>query len=291
MLDFIVLICVWFGFAFQLFSWMLGDSPFNILPWGFLGVIWLAVGLGLVVYRGKKTKYWMFLDFPVPGTVIDLHVDKINMIPTRLYKSRIEDLLKTKGGTKYYRDHAGAALFSGGHEIRTSKDGINHMLDVNDLVLTQKLHSMGITNSNEMDLQIKQQMLTMKKVGEDGNETDIYLLSGTKDPAKEIDIENNTYHQAIYDELAKQYSVALLDGSCYSYYQHNNFQRSLASSVDMASAIDYVTSNEAAKAAKIKKGMGMSSGKIAIIVIAVVLVAMLLIGFATGAFDGFIPTK
>lgn len=295
MLDIIVIMCLYFGFFFQFLPMLIpkGDAVFDalhILPWGFIGVVWLAVGLGLVVYRGKKTKYWPLLDFPIPGTVIDLHVDKMNMTPQVLYKSRIEALLKTKKGDKYYRDHNGAALFSGGHEIRTSKDGINHMLDVNDLILTQKMKSMGINNSYEMDQYIKQQMLTMKKVGEDGRETDIYLLSGTKEQATGIDIENNAYHQAIYDELAKQYSITLVDGSCFSYYQHNDFQRSLASSTDMASAIDYVRSDEAAKAAKIKRGMGTGTWKVVVILGVILLVVVVLAFIFTGGGPpGLIP--
>ncbi len=218
-------------------------------------------------------------------------MDKINVRPQRVYKTRIESLLKTRKGEKYYRDHHGAALFSGGHEIRFSKDGVNHMLDINDVILTQKLNGMGIHNIQDMDKMILNQMLSMKKIDENGKETEIYLLSGTKEPAKEIDINNNAYHRAIYDELAKQYSVGLADGCTVSFNQYNNFQRTLASSTDMASAIDYVRSDEAAKATKIKKGMGMSAGKIAIIVIAIVMIMLLVLGFMTGAFDGFIPSK
>lgn len=290
MLDLIVLLCIWFGIAFQFIDMLLADTPFNILPWGFLGVIWLVVGLGIVVYRGKKTKYWVFLDFPTPGAVIDLHVDKINMIPQVLYKSKIESLLRTKSGDKYYRDHNRAALFSGGHEIRTSKDGINHMLDVNDVILTQKLQSMGITNTDEMDNYIKRQMLEMKKTGEDGKETDVYLLSGTDKPATEINVESNAYHKAIYDELSKQCSIALADGSCFSYYQHNNFQKSLGSSTDMASAIDYVRSDEAAKATKIKKSIGTGAWKIVIIFVAVIIIILVLAFILTGGGPpGLIP--
>ena len=288
-LDIIVIVCIWFGFAMQLLGWMLQDTQFSILPWGFLGVIWLVVCIGLLVYRGKKTRYWDFLDFPSPGKIIDLHVDKINVIPTTLYRTRIEGLLKTRGGTKYYRDPQRAALFSGGHEIRMSKDGINHTLSPNDVVLTQGLKDAGIHNINEMDQLIKTQMITMKKTSDNGGDANLYLLTGTTTPAEKIDVENNPYHKAIYDELAKQYSFVLADGTTVSFYQHNDFQRSLGSSTDMASAIDYVRSDEAAKATRIKKNMGVGMGKIALIVIAVIVVILVILGFATGAFDGFIP--
>lgn len=294
-LDLIVMISIWFGFMFQIIPVLIprGNVIFDalhILPWSFLGVIWLVVGLGIVVYRGKKTKYWMFLDFPTPGSVIDLHVDKIHVIPTRLFKSRIEGLLKTKGGTKYYRDHVKAPLFSAGHEVRVSKDGINHLLDVNDVILTQQLNDMGVTNMNEMDVMIRKQMIMMKETDTKDKETNKYLLTGTEKPVESLDVENNPFHRQVYDNLAKRYSIVLADGSTVSFYQYNNFQESLASSTDMASAIDFVRSDEAAKATKIKRGMGTGTWKIVAIVGVIILVVLVLAFLFTGGGPpGLIP--
>lgn len=284
-LDVIVVVCVWMGIMFAIIPMVIHNHIFEILPFHFIGIIWLVIGIGLIVYRGKSTGYWIMLDFPVKGSVIDLHVDKITMAPVRLFKSRIEGLLKTKDGAKYYRDHAKAALFSGGHEMRISKDGVNHVLDVNDVVLTQKLHSMGITNIDEMDMEIKKQMITMKELDEDKNETDIYLLTGTSQPSECIDIEKNAMHKQIYDTLAQQASITLADGGTVTFYQYNNFQKSLGSSTDMASVIDYVRSDEAAKATKIKKAMGVSSS----VIIAVIIVVVIIVGVAAFLFMGGSP--
>ena len=294
-LDLIVMLCIWFGFMFQIIPMLIprGDAVFDalhMLPWGFIGVIWLVVGLGIVVWRGKKSKYWMFLDFPVPGTVIDLHVDKVHVIPTRLYKSRIEDLLKTKGGEKYYRDHARAPLFSAGHEVRVSKDGVNHLLDVDDVILTQQLNDMGVTNMDEMDVMIRKQMVMMKETDSEEKETDKYLLTGTTTPVERLDVENNAFHRQVYDNLAKRYSFVLADGGTVSFYQYNNFQKSLGSSTDMASAIDFVRSDEAAKATKIKRGMGTGTWKIVVILGVIILVVVVLAFLLTGGGPpGLIP--
>jgi len=281
----IVAVCVWMGIMFAIIPMVIQNRMFEILPFHLIGVIWLVIGIGLVVYRGKASGYWMVLDFPVKGSVIDLHVDKITLRPVRLFKSRIEELLKTKDGSKYYRDYAKAALFSGGHEMRISKDGVNHVLDVNDVVFTQKLHKMGITNIAEMDMEIKKQMITMKEIDADGNETDNYLLTGKVEPVADLDIEDNAMHKQVYDTLSQQASISLADGGTVTFYQYNNFQKSLGSSTDMASVIDYVRSDEAAKATKIKKAMGISSG----VIIAVIVVVVIVIGVAAFLFMGGSP--
>lgn len=225
------------------------------------------------------------LDFPVKNSVVDFHIDKITLEPIRLFKSRVEGLLKTQKGTKYYRDHVRAPLFSGGHELRISKDGVNHVLDINDVIYTQKLTEMGITNIKEMDKEIKRQMLTMKNLDEQGNETETYLLTGTTDPPHQIDIENNDMHKQVYDTLSAQASITLADGGTVSFYQYNNFQNALGSSTDMASVIDYVRSDEAAKATRIKKAMGVSNGA----VIAIIIVVVIIVGVALFLFSGGKP--
>lgn len=286
-LDMVVAICAWMGIMFALIPMIIHNRIFEIVPFHLLGIIWLGIGLGLVVYRGKASGYWMFLDFPVKGSVIDLHVDKITASPVRLFKSRIEGLLRTRDGAKYYRDHAKAALFSGGHEIRLSKDGVNHLLDINDVILTQKLNAMGITDMKEMEQEIKKQMLQLRETDEQGNDTDKYLLTGTVEPAPYLDIEENAMHKQVYDALCQQASITLSDGGTVTFYQYNNFQNALGSSTDMASVIDYVRSDEAAKATKIKKAMGMSSGIIiAIVVVVIVVVAVLAFMFMGGGPPG-----
>ncbi len=271
-LDMIVIICTWMGVMFAVIPLVIHNRMFEVLPFHLIGVIWLVIGIGLVVYRGKATGYWMLLDFPVKGSVVDFHVDKITLAPVRLFKSKIEGLLKTKDGGKYYRDHAKAALFSGGHEMRLSKDGVNHLLDINDVILTQKLDAMGITSIKEMDMEIKKQMLNLHETDADGNDTDKYLLTSTNNPAPSLDVEDNAVHRQVYDMLCQQASIRLADGGTVTFYQYNQFQKALGSSTDMASVIDYVRSDEAAKAVKIKKAMGISGTTIAIIVIAVVIV-------------------
>lgn len=271
-LDMVLAICVWMGIMFAVLPMVIQNRIFEVLPFHLLGVIWLVIGIILVIYRGKASGYWMLLDFPVKDSVIDFHVDQITLKPVRLYKSRIEGLLKTKAGTKYYRDHARSALFTGGHEARLSKDGVNHLLNVDDVILTQKLVSMGITDINEMDAEIKKQMLMLKDVDANGNDLDTYLLTGTTTPSETLDIEDNATHKQVYDALCQQASISLADGGTISFYQYNHFQKALGSSTDMASVIDYVRSDEAAKATKIKKAMGMNGMVIAVIIIAVVLV-------------------
>jgi len=267
---------------FSIMPLVIRHEMFDILPFHLIGMVWFIVGIGLVVYRGKASGYWPMVDFPVKGSVIDLHIDKITMSPMRLFKSRIEGLLRSKDGTKYYRDHARSALFSGGHEMRISKDGVNHVLDINDVILTQKINSMGITSIKEMDEEIKKQMITMKTLDKDGEETDKYLLTGTTIPVEYIDVEDNPMHKQVYDTLAHQASIVLADGGTVTFYQYNNFQKALGSSTDMASVIDYVRSDEAAKATKIKKAMGMSTGLIIGIVVVVVIVIIVAAFFFMG---------
>jgi len=287
-LDMIVAICVWMGIMFTMLPMIIHNRIFEILPFHVIGVIWLVIGIGLVVYRGKATGYWMLLDFPVKGSVVDFHVDKITFTPIRLWKSKIEGLLRSKDGSKYYRDHARSALFTGGHEARLSKDGVNHLIDINDVILTQKLQAMGITDMQEMEAEIKKQMIMLKDIDKDGNDTDIYLLTGTTKPPTSLDIENNPMHKQVYDTLCQQASINLSDGGTVTFYQYNNFQKALGSSTDMASVIDYVRSDEAAKATKIKKAMGISGTTIAIIVIAVVIVVAVLAFVFMGG-GGVIP--
>ena len=169
--------------------------------------------------------------------------------------------------------------------MRISKDGVNHVLDVNDVVLTQKLHNMGINSIPEMDMEIKKQMVTMKDLDDAGNETINYLLTGTVEPAPYVDIEENAMHKQVYDTLAQQASISLADGGTVTFYQYNNFQKALGSSTDMASVIDYVRSDEAAKATKIKKAMGMSTG----LIIGIVIVVVIVIGVAAFLFMGGSP--
>jgi len=287
-LDIIVLICSWMGIVFSILPLIIHNRMFEILPFHLIGMIWLLIGIGLLVYRGKATGYWMLLDFPVKGSVIDFHIDKITMAPVRLFKSTIEGLVKTKKGDKYYRDHAKAALFSGGHETRLSKDGVNHLLDINDVILTQKLNSMGITSIKGMDDEIKKQMIYLKETDAEGNDTNIYLLSGTEKPVDSLDVVNNPAHKQLYDSLSQQAAISLADGSTVTFYQYNDFQKALGSSTDMASVIDYVRSDEAAKATKIKKAMGISGTTIAIIVIAVVIVVAVVAFMFMGG-GGVIP--
>jgi len=265
-----------------------------ILPWGFIGVIWLVVGLGIVVYRGKKTGYWIFLDFPVAGTVNTMHIDKLNMYPIRLFKSRIEGLLKNKDGSKYLKDPPKAPLFSAGHEARISKDGIIQTLTVDYVLLTQELDEKGIHTAQQMEDEIKRQMILLKQEDKDGKETGKYLLSGKTEPLPlaELDIVNNPVHKRVFDEISKQANI-VVDGTTISFYHYNNFQKALGSSVDMASAIDYVRSDEAAKAAKIRKNISGGSWKIILIVLAIIIiiVALVLVFAGGGLPSDLIPGK
>ena len=292
------MLCIWFGFMFQLIPMFIprGGAIFealHVLPWGFIGVIWLVVGLGIVVYRGKKTGYWIFLDFPVPGTVNDLHIDKLNMHPIRLFKSRIEGLLKNKDGSKYFKDPPKASLFSAGHEARISKDGIIQTLNVDYVLLTQELDEKGIHTAQQMKDEIKRQMIQLKQEDEKGEETDKYLLTGKTEPLPiaKLDIENNPLHKQVFDEISKQAKI-VVDGTTVSFYHYNNFQKALGSSVDMASAIDYVRSDEAAKAAKIRKNISGGGWKLILVVVAIVIVIFVLVLiFSGGGPPGLIPGR
>lgn len=293
------MMCVWFGFMFQLIPMFIPKEgavfeALLILPWGFIGVIWLVVGIGIVVYRGKKTGYWMFLDFPVPGTVNSLHIDKLNMQPIRLFKSRIEGLLKNRDGSKYFKDPPKAPLFSAGHEARISKDGIIQTLTVDYVLLTQEIGKNGIHTLQQMGDEIKKQMIMLKQEDEKGEETTNYLLTGKKDPLPyaELDIEANPLHKQVFDEISKQAKI-VVDSTTVSFYDYNNFQKALGSSVDMASAIDYVRSDEAAKAAKIRKNISGGSWKLILLfAVIVVIVLVLVLVFAGGGLPGgLIPGK
>lgn len=276
---------------FNVLGLILKGTVIDFLPWGFISIIWLVVGIGIIRYRGAASKYWMMLDFPERGTVIDLHVDKINMYPLRLWKSQIEGLLHTRDKERYYRDRKGrSTLFSGGHEIRITKDGVNHTLDLRDVYLTQKLDEMGITSIEEADNRVFDIMLNFKEIGEDGKENENYVLTGTTEPALAIDVEHNMFHKRLFDELSKRYSVIFADGETYDLSKYNEFQRDLARSDDMASAIHYVKSSEAAKATHIKKKMGVKSSTILIIVIVVIAIAVVgILLLSGGDISGMLP--
>jgi len=143
---------------------------------------------------------------------------------------------------------------------------------------------------DEMDVMIRKQMVMMKETDSEEKETDKYLLTGTTTPVERLDVENNAFHRQVYDNLAKRYSFVLADGGTVSFYQYNNFQKSLGSSTDMASAIDFVRSDEAAKATKIKRGMGTGTWKIVVILGVIILVVVVLAFLLTGGGPpGLIP--
>lgn len=296
-LGLIVMVSIWMGVLFNLLPYILPIPILKELPMWVISVIWFMVAIGLVCGRAMSTGYWKFIDFPIKGQVKDFHIDKINLIPQVLLRSKIEGLLRTPDGTKFYRDRKSkATLFSAGHEVRLTKDGVNHTLSPDDLVLTQRLYEMGVHNIREMEGKIYEEMINLKEwveiLGDDGKpilnadgtktQKVLFTLSGTEKPAENIDIDNNPWHKHVFDELAKRWSWVLADGEVITVFQYNEFQRNLARSDDMASAIDYVKTTEAGKALRIKKKAG--SGWLVWVIIAVVAIALICIAafFLTG---------
>ena len=281
----IVVICIWMGFMFNLFPYILPIPILRDLPMWIIGCIWFTIGTILVVYRGINSGYWKLIDFPVRNQVKAFYIDKVNLQPMVLMKSKIDGLLRTPDGTKFYRDRRSkATLFSAGHECRIIKDGVNHTISHEDLQLTQYLHEQGIHNINEMHEKILAEMMTLKetipiidKYGIKTGEKTIYVLTETEEPPKGIDMEN-PWHQQVYDEIAKHWGWLLADGDVITVFQYNEFQHDLARSDDMASAIDYVRSTEALKAVKIKKKV-KSNAIVWIIIAAVAIIAIGLIMF------------
>ena len=288
-LTLIVLVCIWMGFIFNLLEYLIPLPIIRELPMWIISCIWFTIGLCLVVYRGYSTGYWKFLDFPIRGQIKSFYIDKINVQTTTLVPSKIDGLLRTPDGMKFYRDRKNrATLFSAGHEIRLIKDGINHTLSPDDLILTQQLHEKGVHNIREMDEKLLVEMMNLKetveipdKYGIRSEKKTIYMLTGTEEPPKNVDLDN-PWHKHVYDELAKKWGWLLAEGDVVTVFQYNEFQRDLARSDDMASAIDYVRSTEALKAVKIRKKV--RSG--AWVWVLVAIVCALLVGVMVFLFTG-----
>ncbi|GAG90014.1 unnamed protein product, partial [marine sediment metagenome] len=163
------------------------------------------------------------------------------------------------------------------------KDGIIQTLNVDYVLLTQELDEKGIHTAQQMKDEIKRQMIQLKQQDKDGEETDKYLLTGktTPLPLADLDIESNTGHKQVFDEIAKQAKI-VVNGTTISFYHYNNFQKALGSSVDMASVIDYVRSDEAAKAAKIRKNISGGGLKLIVVLAVIVIIVIVLVVVFSG---------
>lgn len=285
------MVCLYFGFFFQILPLIVRHPVLDIIPFNWIGVIWLAIGLMLVYYRGKSTGYWIFLDFPIRGTVNSIKVDKMVAEPGKLYKTAIEGLLKTKDGNKYYQDPADSALFSAGHESRIIKDGVNHTLNLGYVLHTKKLDDSGVHSTEDMMNIIKSQMIQLKDTDEQGKENGKYLLTGTEQPMPYdmIDLENNPMHKEVFSGIAKQWGT--INGTGVSFDHYKKFLTGLGSATQMSSLVHYIKSDAMARAMKVKKGMGLGSGwkigvVLVVVVIVIVILAMILMG---GGLPEFTP--
>lgn len=250
-LDIIIMLSIWMDILFMFVPLLLnsvGLNDYNFLPWSAIGSVWLIIAIIIIRYRGAASKYWKLIDMPISGQIIDFYINKINVTPDVLYVTPIENLLKRKNGSKYYRDRKNkTAYFSGGHQIRFTKDGINHTLDINDVIFTDVMGEKGFKNIEELQDSIIEKMMLLK------DKDKKYVLTGTDKPIDSVDIEKNTLHKALYNEYCKAYVLQLSDGETVSFYTYNEYQKALGTSTDMASTIDYISAREALRAAKIKK--------------------------------------
>jgi uncharacterized protein (UPF0216 family) len=273
------IMCIFMGWFFALTPYLFDNQFTRVLPLQIIGVIWLTIGYILILYRGFSSRYWSMLDFPERDKIIAFNINKKNMYPERLRRSVIKDLLSTEDGNYYYRDKQDSALHSAGHEIRFIKDGVNHTIDKNELILVNELHRQGIKSIKDMDSYIFSRMLQLKEVkkDKDGVDHEIYLLTGTESPPEFIDIEKNPVHKHYYDAIAESWGFALADGEVLNVALLNNMQRELAREDDMASIIRYVQSIEAAKALRIKRNI---KSNMLLYIIIVIIGILLVVGIA-----------
>lgn len=253
--------------------------PLDIgLPWGILGWMIACIPYAVVYYRGKMGgNIWEILDFPTPGQVKGLvdHGSSIYIMP--IYSS-IAGYFKNRFN-RYYRDDPNGAANFGGHAIRHINDEVSAVYTPAQVVLSNKFERDGYYNWDEIVEGIKEHMQGLK------NKSGNYVLTGKSDetlPIDSIDIFNNDNHKDLFEMLANKYFVKV-NGQVYSAKNYNRYQQTQATPTVIGTFINFIKADAAIDALKIKKQMGIMSGKALVFVaIFVGLLLFIIVGLLFG---------
>lgn len=242
------------------------------LPWGILGVCIASIGYVVVYYRGKMGgNIWEILDFPTPGQTKGL-VDRggaIFVMP--IYRS-ICGYFKNRFN-RYYRDDPNGAANFGGHSIRHINEEVSAVYTPSQVLLSNKFEHDGKYNWDEIVEGIKLKMQDLKT--DDGK----YVLTGRSDitlGVNDIDIRNKDSHKKLFESLANEYFVKV-GGEVYSAKNYHRYQQTQATPTVIGTFINFIKADAAIDALKIKKQMGMMSGKGLLLVVAFVALLLFIV--------------
>lgn len=276
LLDVIIIVFTWMGVVLNIFPMFTKGTPFDFLPFNWLGVVFFVCALGLIRWRGQSTTAWKILDFPVQGQKLGVLTRGAAIRFITLYTS-IAGFLKTKDD-KYYKDDPDGAYGVGGHDARLIDSDVSHVANTTRARMVHGL-SKKYHDYEELKNDIRRKMIDLKT--EDGK--NIYILTGTVKqlPLDQVDIESNKAHKELFEFIMETYFEMKVHGQVYTLKNYHRFQDKQAAPYQIGSVIHYIKAKTAMEAARVKKSMGDTWKYIAIlglVIVAIIAIVLVLTG-------------